>query len=63
MSKISIRIAWHEPNDMPPLSATSLIVIRQLFKIIVFTASMFSSVVVKPVISGYPFSGFKSKRK
>ena len=34
--------SWHEPNDMPPLSATSLIVIRQLSKIIFFIALMLS---------------------
>ena len=45
MSKKFIKISWHELNDMATSSATSLIVIRQLFKIIFFTASMFSSVV------------------
>ena len=43
--RTSIKIAWHEPNDMPTSSATSLIVIRRLSKIIFFTASMLSSVV------------------
>ena len=51
----SVKIARHEPNDMATLSATSLIGIRRLSKIIFFTASMFSSVVDfsafdKPVI-------------
>ena len=44
MPKTSVKIAWHKPNDMPTSSATSLIVIRRLFKIISFTASMFSLV-------------------
>ena len=33
MPKTSLKIAWHEPNDMPALSATYLIVIRGLYKI------------------------------
>ena len=37
ISKTSVKIAWHEPNDMPTSLATSLIVIRRL--------SNFSSVV------------------
>ena len=45
MPKTSVKIAWHEPNDMPTSSATSLVVIRRLSKIIFFTASMFSLVV------------------
>ena len=45
MPKTSVKIAWHEPIDMPSSSATSLIMIRQLFKIIFFTASMFPLVV------------------
>ena len=45
MPEISVKIACHEPNDMPTSSASSLIVIRRLFKIIFFTALMFSSVV------------------
>ena len=44
MPKILVKIAWHKPNDMLTSSAT-LTVIRRLFKIIFFTASMFSSVV------------------
>ena len=36
------KIAWHELNDMSTASATSLIVIRRLSKIILFTALMFS---------------------
>ena len=43
--KTFIKIAWHEPNDMPTSSATSLIVIRWLSKLIFFIASMFSLVV------------------
>ena len=43
--KTTPKIAWHESNDVPTASATSLIVIRQLFKIIFITASMISSVV------------------
>ena len=42
MPKTRVKIVWHEPNDM---LATSLIVIGRLFKILCFTASMFSSVV------------------
>ena len=45
MPKTNIKIVWHEPNDMLTSSATSLIVIRRLSKIVFFTASMFSSVV------------------
>ena len=45
MPKTSVKIACHEPNDMPTLSATSLIVIQRLFKILFFNASMFTSVV------------------
>ena len=45
MPQTSVKIAWHEPNDMPTALASSLIVIRRLFKIIYFTASIFSSVV------------------
>ena len=45
MPIISVKIAWHEPNDMPTSSATSLIVIRGLSKISFFIASMFSSVI------------------
>ena len=47
MPKTSIKIAWHEPNDMPTSSVSFLqvIVIRRLFNIIFFTASMFSPVV------------------
>ena len=41
----SVKIAWHEPNDMSTSSATSLIVFRQLSKSIFFTYSMFSLVV------------------
>ena len=41
----SVKIALHVPDDMPTSSATSLIVIRRLIKIIFFTALMFSSVV------------------
>ena len=43
---ICLKIAWHETNNMPTSSATSLIVIWRLFKIIFFTALMFSLVVV-----------------
>ena len=43
MAKTFVKIAWHEPNDMPASSAMFLI--RRLSKIIFFTASMFSSVV------------------
>ena len=43
--KTSVKIVWHEPNYMPTSSATYLIEIRQLSKIIFFTASMFSWVV------------------
>ena len=32
--KTSVIIAWHDPNDMPTASATSLTVIRRLSKII-----------------------------
>ena len=57
----SVKIAWHQPNDMPTSSATSLTVIRRLSKIIFFTAfkcfnrmlmciDIFSSF-LKPVIS------------
>ena len=42
MLKTLSKIAWHKPNDMPTSSVTSLIVIRRLFKIIFFIASMFS---------------------
>ena len=45
MPTTSVENTWHEPNDMPTSSATSLIVIRWLSKIILFVASMFSSVV------------------
>ena len=45
MTKTSVKIAWHEPNDMPTSSATSRVVIRRLSRIIFFTALMFSSVV------------------
>ena len=40
MPKTSVKIAWHEPNDIPTSSATSLmlVVIRRLSKIIFFTA-------------------------
>ena len=48
MPKTSVIIAWHEPNDMPISSATSFIMIRRLCKIIIFTASIFSSVVDVP---------------
>ena len=34
MSKTSVKIVWHESNDMPTSSATSLIAIRRLSKII-----------------------------
>ena len=37
MPKTSVKITWHEPNDMPRLSATSLIEIQRLSKIIFFT--------------------------
>ena len=59
MPEISVKIAWHKPNDMPTLSATPLIVLRRLCKIIFFTASMLSTIVdvidifsafLKPVI-------------
>ena len=43
--KTSVKIAWHDSNDMQTSSATSLIVVGWLFKIIYFTALMFSSVV------------------
>ena len=43
--KISEKIAWHEPNNMPTSSATSLIVIRRFSITIFFTASVFSLVV------------------
>ena len=39
MPTTTTKIAWHEPNDMPSSSATSLIVIQRLSKIIFFTAS------------------------
>ena len=42
MPNPSLKIAWHEPNDMPTLSAISLIVIRQLSKIIFFLLLMCS---------------------
>ena len=45
MPKTSIKIAYHESNAVPTSSATSLIVIQRLSKIIFFTASMFSLVV------------------
>ena len=38
MPKISIKIAWHEPKNMPTSSATSLIVIWRLSKVIFVTA-------------------------
>ena len=44
LRKTFVKITWHEPNDMPTSSATSVIVIRRLSKIIFFTASMFPSV-------------------
>ena len=40
MSKTSLKIAWHEPNDMPTSSATSLTVIRRLSKINVFISCL-----------------------
>ena len=43
MPKTSVKIAWQESNEMPTSSAISPIMIQQLFKIIFFTASMFSS--------------------
>ena len=49
-------IAWHETNNMPTSSATSLIVIRRLSKIISFTASMFSSLVEVLGRKGWPSS-------
>ena len=45
MSNPSVKIAWHEPNNMPRSSVTFLIVIRRLTIIIFFTASIFSSIV------------------
>ena len=41
LPKISVKIVWHEPNDMPTSSATALIVILQWFIIIYFTVSLF----------------------
>ena len=43
--KHSLQFAWHEPNDMGISSATSLILIRRLSKIIFFAVSKFSSIV------------------
>lgn len=40
----SVKMAWHKPIDMLKSSATSLKRNRRLFKIIYFTASMFSSI-------------------
>ena len=34
MPKTSVKIVWHEPNDMPISLATSIILIRRLSKII-----------------------------
>uniref|UniRef100_A0A0K2TV66 Uncharacterized protein n=1 Tax=Lepeophtheirus salmonis TaxID=72036 RepID=A0A0K2TV66_LEPSM len=45
MPKTSEKIVWHEPNDMPTSSATSLMVIRRFSKTICFNLSTFSSVV------------------
>ena len=45
MPKISVKIAWHEMNNMLTSSATSPTVIRRLSKIIFFTASMLSAIV------------------
>ena len=45
MPKISVKIACHEPKNIPISSVTSLIVIRRLSKIIFFTAFMFSSII------------------
>ena len=45
MPKTYVKIAWHEPNDMPTSSAASLILIHRLSKIIFSAASMFSSIV------------------
>ena len=38
--KTSVKIIWHEPNDIPTSSATSVIVIRRLSNNIFFTVSM-----------------------
>ena len=62
MPRTSIKIAWHKPSDIPTSSATSLIVIRRLSKIIFFTASMFSSVVDVLGRSGRPSSLASSRR-
>ena len=43
MPKTSVKIAWHEPNEIPTLSATSLIVIRLLSKNIYFIALSLTS--------------------
>ena len=58
MPKISAKIVWLEPNDMPTSSATSLILIRQLSKIILFTALMVSSVVDMLGQPGHAFLAF-----
>ena len=42
--KTSVKIDWHEPNDMLRSSAISLIVIRRFFNTISFTSWTFSSV-------------------
>ena len=45
MPKTVVKIAWHEPNDMPASSVSSLTVTRRLSKIISFTDSVFLSFV------------------
>ena len=45
MPKTSVKIVWHETNDMPTSLATSLTVIRRFSKIIFVTGTMCSSVV------------------
>ena len=45
MPKTFVRIASHEWNNMATSSETSLIVLRRLFKIIFFTASIISPIV------------------
>ena len=42
LPKTSVKIAWHQLNDRPTSSATCLIVMRRLSKIIFFTALIFS---------------------
>ena len=43
MPEISVKIACHEANDISTSSATALIAIKRLSKIIFFTASMYES--------------------